>query len=108
MLSHTTFPAKTIHLLARRRSHTTSVLTNIAVRGLLDHLIVSGTLLNQSSHFFTSEERANVCLLPFLLKEDEKYGDKEPFRTYKGMKYQGGISDHLPVYADFELKYSTD
>ncbi len=71
--------------------------------GLLDHLIVSGTLLNQSSHFFTSEERANVCLLPFLLKEDEKYGDKEPFRTYKGMKYQGGISDHLPVYADFEL-----
>lgn len=32
-----------------------------------------------------------------------KYGDKEPFRTYKGMKYQGGISDHLPIYTDFEL-----
>ena len=59
--------------------------------------------LNQSSHFFTSEEKANVCLLPFLLKDDEKYGDKEPFRTYKGMKYQGGISDHLPIYTDFEL-----
>ena len=71
--------------------------------GLLDHLIVSGTLLNQSNHFFTSEEKANVCLLPFLLKDDEKYGDKEPFRTYKGMKYQGGISDHLPIYTDFEL-----
>lgn len=69
----------------------------------LDHLIVSGALLNQSSHFFTSEEKANVCLLPFLLKDDEKYGDKEPFRTYKGMKYQGGISDHLPIYTDFEL-----
>ena len=52
---------------------------------------------------FTSEEKANVCLLPFLLKDDEKYGDKEPFRTYKGMKYQGGISDHLPIYTDFEL-----
>lgn len=52
---------------------------------------------------FTSEEKANVCLLPFLLKDDEKYGDKEPFRTYKGMKYQGGVSDHLPIYADFEL-----
>lgn len=71
--------------------------------GLLDHLIVSGTLLNQSNHFFTSEEKANVCLLPFLLKDDEKYDDKEPFRTYKGMKYQGGISDHLPIYTDFEL-----
>ena len=43
------------------------------------------------------------ALLPFLLKDDEKYGDKEPFRTYKGMKYQGGISDHLPIYTDFEL-----
>ena len=41
--------------------------------------------------------------LPFLLTEDKKYGDDEPFRTYKGMKYQGGISDHLPIYADFEL-----
>ena len=40
---------------------------------------------------------------PFLLKDDGKYGDKEPFRTYKGMKYQGGISDHLPIYTDFEL-----
>ena len=34
---------------------------------------------------------------------DKKYGDKEPFRTYKGMKYQGGISDHLPIYVDFNL-----
>ena len=47
--------------------------------------------------------KANVARLPFLLTEDKKYGDDEPFRTYKGMKYQGGISDHLPIYADFEL-----
>ena len=40
----------------------------------------------------------------FLMEvQDKKYGDDEPFRTYKGMKYQGGISDHLPIYADFEL-----
>ena len=102
-------PLKLYHLLARKaKSHNFGSYKYRGEWGFLDHLIVSGTLLNQSSHFFTSEERANVCLLPFLLKEDEKYGDKEPFRTYKGMKYQGGISDHLPVYADFELKYSTD
>ena len=95
---------KLYHLLARKaKSKSFGSYKYRGEWGLLDHLIVSGTLLNQSSHFFTSEERANVCLLPFLLKEDEKYGDKEPFRTYKGMKYQGGISDHLPVYADFEL-----
>ena len=70
--------------------------------GLLDHLIVSGNLLDTSSKFFTGEQK-QLLPAPFLLTEDKKYGDDEPFRTYKGMKYQGGISDHLPVYADFEL-----
>ena len=95
---------KLYHLLARKaKSKDFGSYKYRGEWGLLDHLIVSGTLLNQSNHFFTSEEKANVCLLPFLLKDDEKYGDKEPFRTYKGMKYQGGVSDHLPIYADFEL-----
>ena len=71
--------------------------------GLLDHLIVSGSLLNPANSFSTSENKATVSNLPFLLTEDKKYGDKEPFRTYKGMKYQGGISDHLPIYVDFNL-----
>ena len=97
-------PLRLYHLLARKaKSRNFGSYKYRGEWGLLDHLIVSGTLLNQSSHFFTSEGRANVCLLPFLLKDDEKYGDKEPFRTYKGMKYQGGISDHLPIYTDFEL-----
>ena len=74
--------------------------------GLLDHLIVSGTLLDTSSNFFTNEDKAKVGYLPFLLTEDIKYGGVQPFRTYYGMKYQGGISDHLPVYTDFELKTS--
>ena len=95
---------KLYHLLARKaKSKNFGSYKFRGEWGLLDHLIVSGTLLNQSNHFFTSEEKANVCLLPFLLKDDEKYGDKEPFRTYKGMKYQGGISDHLPISTDFEL-----
>lgn len=103
-LTVTPSPLKLYHLLARKaKSKSFGSYKYRGEWGLLDHLIVSGTLLNQSSHFFTSEEKANVCLLPFLLKDDEKYGDKEPFRTYKGMKYQGGISDHLPIYADFEL-----
>lgn len=74
--------------------------------GLLDHLIVSGALLDTTKRFFTQEEKAGVAHLPFLLTEDTKYGGKQPFRTYLGMKYQGGISDHLPVYVDFEFKES--
>lgn len=74
--------------------------------GLLDHLIVSGTLLDASANFFTDESKAEVSHLPFLLTKDEKYGGLQPFRTYYGMKYQGGYSDHLPVYTDFILRHS--
>lgn len=34
----------------------------------------------------------------FLLEDDEKYMGKKPFRTYTGMHYQGGYSDHLPIW----------
>lgn len=74
--------------------------------GLLDHLIVSGTLLQPQGNMFTDAEHANVARLPFLLTKDEKYGDVQPFRTYYGMKYQGGYSDHLPVYVEFMFNHS--
>ena len=70
---------------------------------VFDQLIVSGNLLNNRSSFYTGEEKTHICKLPFLLSDDSKYGGVEPHRTYKGMRYQGGISDHLPVFTDFEL-----
>lgn len=71
--------------------------------GLLDHLIVSGSLLDKKSSFYTSEDRADVSRLAFLLVRDERNGGVQPFRTYYGMNYQGGYSDHLPVFVDFTL-----
>ncbi|WP_303207245.1 endonuclease/exonuclease/phosphatase family protein [Bacteroides oleiciplenus] len=73
--------------------------------GLLDHIIVSGTLLQPTSHLYTNDNKADVFSLPFLLTEDKKYGGKQPFRTFYGMKYQAGYSDHLPVWAEFRLIY---
>lgn len=73
--------------------------------GLLDHIIVSGGLLLKDSPLYTDEANADVFRSPFLLTEDKKHGGKQPFRTYFGMKYQGGYSDHLPVWADFRLIY---
>ena len=73
--------------------------------GLLDHIIVSGTLLQPDTDFCTAEDKADVFHSSFLLTEDKKYGGVQPFRTYYGMKYQGGYSDHLPVWADFRLIY---
>lgn len=73
--------------------------------GLLDHLIVSGSLLQKSSPLYTDETKADVFRAPFLLTEDKKYGGKTPFRTYYGMKYQAGYSDHLPVWVECVLIY---
>jgi predicted extracellular nuclease len=68
--------------------------------GALDQLIVSGNLLNPLNKIFTRAENAHVFEADFLLENDEVFLGKQPFRTYKGMKYQGGFADHLPVYLD--------
>lgn len=72
--------------------------------GLLDHLVVSGALLKQTNAVYTTEEKAGVVRFPFLLTPDTKYGGDQPFRTYYGMKYQGGFSDHLPIMMELVMK----
>lgn len=72
--------------------------------GLLDHFIVSGLFLNTYSTIYTNPENAHISNLPFLFVPDDKYGGKRPFRTYHGMKYEGGYSDHLPIYFDLIFK----
>jgi endonuclease/exonuclease/phosphatase family metal-dependent hydrolase len=69
--------------------------------GILDQIIISGGLLNPSGSFFTTQDGAHIYDAPFLLSTDQAYLGKQPFRTYAGLKYQDGYSDHLPVYADF-------
>lgn len=39
-----------------------------------------------------------------LLTEDIEYGGKKPRRCYEGYRYQGGISDHLPLLIDLGSK----
>lgn len=73
--------------------------------GLLDHLIVSSNMLDESATLYADTVKADVVTLPFLLLPDKKYGGKQPFRTYYGMRYQGGYSDHLPVKALLRLIY---
>lgn len=69
--------------------------------GALDQLIVSGNLLNPQSKFNTKDGDTRFFDADFLLEDDKQFLGKQPFRTYMGMKYQDGFSDHLPVYADF-------
>lgn len=73
--------------------------------GLLDHIIVSGTLLCPSSTLYIYADKADIFRPSFLQTADKKYGGTQPFRTYYGMRYQGGYSDHLPVYAECRIIY---
>ena len=68
--------------------------------GVLDQLIVSGSLLKPENNIYTTIESANVFNAEFLLETDTYNTGKTPFRTYKGYKYNSGFSDHLPVYLD--------
>lgn len=72
--------------------------------GMLDQIIVSGSMLLKINRVFTREKMSYICQEPFLLEDDKKDLGKKPFRTYNGKKYQGGYSDHLPVYIDIIIK----
>lgn len=68
--------------------------------GVLDHIIVSPALLNGEAKLSVKNKEAHIYRSRFLLeREDTKLGWRN-FRTYVGMRYNGGFSDHLPVYVD--------
>ena len=76
--------------------------------GILDQFIVSESLLKKRGSIRTSPKEAQILRHDFLLEEDEKYGGDKPFRTYNGMKYLGGFSDHLPISLDLEIVIRDD
>ena len=71
---------------------------------IIDQFIVSGNLLANKKGLSLSPSDARIFKAEFLVEPDEtNLGDK-PKRTYLGMKYEGGFSDHLPIYIDIWIK----
>lgn len=64
--------------------------------GSLDHIFVSPPVASSVTECRVMDEK-------YMLKDDDKYGGVQPFRTYIGPRYQGGISDHLPLLARFNI-----
>ncbi|MCF8367896.1 MAG: endonuclease [Bacteroidales bacterium] len=90
-----------------------SINTNLSIEGTLkfqegwnifDQIIVSGNLLQKDNGLRVRAPGYQIYSPDFLLVEDEKNLGKKPFRTYNGFKYEGGYSDHLPVYMDILYK----
>ncbi|MBN1650184.1 MAG: endonuclease [Bacteroidales bacterium] len=71
--------------------------------GILDQIMVSPVLFLQDKSIFVIGE-AQIFNADFLLEKDDHFLGNMPFRTYKGMKYHRGFSDHLPIYVDFVKK----
>jgi len=65
--------------------------------GMLDQIIVSGVLLDNSLKTKVLSNTFQVFAPNWLLEEDKIVGLR-PFRTYIGMRYNGGFSDHLPIF----------
>ncbi len=61
------------------------------VWGTIDHIIVSPALCQPIRPIYS------VCDLDFIREDDERYGGYKPLRTFVGMKYHNGYSDHFPV-----------
>lgn len=69
----------------------------------IDHIIVSASLLTGRTRC-VMDRRMTVFMAPFLLEEDRNHFGLKPCPTYRGPRYIGGTSDHLPVYIGVENK----
>ncbi|MGC9374099.1 MAG: endonuclease [Bacteroidales bacterium] len=65
---------------------------------MLDQFIISGFLLNEKNDLYTTLDDIHVFNKDFLLEPDESFYGYKPNRTFIGYKYNGGYSDHLPIY----------
>lgn len=66
---------------------------------IFDQIILSESLFLQNTRISFSG-KTKIMDAGFLLEKDNKHSGFKPYRTNIGYKYNGGISDHLPIYFD--------
>lgn len=67
---------------------------------LFDQIWVTKNLLGSVEGIFLKENHFTIHGKDFFLTEDDAYLGLRPWKTYHGLRYEGGVSDHLPVYID--------
>jgi predicted extracellular nuclease len=71
---------------------------------MIDQVIISESFLDSVSGLYTSMDHLKIFRPDFLLENDPVYPGLSPFSTYRGYRYHGGYSDHLPVIIDLIIK----
>lgn len=64
----------------------------------IDRIFVNQSFMERFDILNTGVHRA-----PMLLEADHKFLGDKPKRSFVGLKYQDGYSDHLPVYINFQV-----
>ncbi len=90
-------PANLYNLSADWQEKEPGTLKYQAQWSVFDQVIVSGELLRANSGLHTKAGWASIEVPSFLLETDDRYGGMKPKRTFIGMRYNGGFSDHFPV-----------
>lgn len=63
----------------------------------IDHFMVSANMMNRLEPVFCTDTSSFIYSHPHLLEKDRAYLGLKPRRSFIGPRYNGGISDHLPV-----------
>lgn len=71
-----------------------------------DQVMVSRSFFEGNRSVYMESPEMRIIDFPFLLERDDQFGGDKPFRTYSGMRYHGGYSDHLPVWIDLKTRNS--
>ncbi len=72
---------------------------------VLDQFIISGNLLQKENTLFCKPDDVHIYNPKFLLENDETYLGSKPYRTYIGYRFNGGYSDHLPIFLDLRSNH---
>lgn len=66
----------------------------------IDHFFVPEAMINirnRLQFIYVEEKDVYIYAPDFLLEKDNTFLGLKPFRTYIGPRYNGGVSDHLPI-----------
>jgi len=101
----TIYPSRLYNLsVAPSKGRIRGTLKYQGIWNLFDQVIVSGNFLLNKKGLSINPIDYHINDAIFLLTEDNQYTGHKPYRTYNGIRYQGGFSDHLPVYVDLKSR----
>jgi len=95
-------PSALFNLSAYKMKESTGTIKYQGIWSVFDQIIVSGGLLRGTLK--TEVDLSHIFRADYLFENDPRYHGVRPFRTYIGLRYNRGFSDHLPVYVDMMMR----